>query len=129
MTSRRCLLLVLLLVFLVSACASTSPLATKSGDRKALLGLWEEEWPDQEDHDRYRIDEADGQVTITPLNRTDIQAVKEVFFQHKRLVFTLVLNGSPVRYDLVLVNPTLLAGRAKGGARNFDEPVRWHKKD
>ena len=111
----------------VVGCASTSPFATKKSDLKSLAGVWEEEWPGQTEKDKYRID-IDGQtITITPLTRTEEQAVKSTVFQHKRLLFTLLLDGSPVDYDLVLIHAKLLTGRAKGGARNFDEPVRWYK--
>jgi hypothetical protein len=123
---RNTLLFVLLLA-LVVGCAS-SPLATSPSDRKALFGEWEEDWPGQTEKDLYRIGFAGEEITITPLSKATEQSTKHVVFQQKRLTFDLMLDGAPVHYDLVLITPTQLSGRATGGKRNFDEPVRWYKK-
>jgi len=123
----RTAMISLMLLLLASACATTSPLATSSKDRHALNGVWEEEWPGQQENDRYRVEIMPEGIVITPLTRAGNQTIRDVYFQHKRLSFVLELDGVPVYYDLVMVNDQLLAGRAKGGARNLDEPVRWYK--
>lgn len=128
MTHRGPLTAVLLVLTLLAACATTSPLATKGKDLKALVGVWEEEWPGETEKDEYRIDLAGDTLTITPLAQKGKQEVARIVFQHKRLTFDLKFEEGKVRYDLVLITPTLLSGRATGGKRNFDEPVRWYKR-
>jgi len=117
---------VLFLVLVAVACATT-PLATREDDRRSLAGTWEEEWPGQPVNDRYRIDVTGEQITITPLTNAETQRVRDAVFRHKTLDFYLEIEGGAVYYNLVLVSPTLMTGRARGGPRNFDEPVRWYK--
>ena len=126
MRRHQVLLLLPLLLSLV-ACATTQTPVTAPRDLRALVGVWEEEWPGQPSNDRYRIEVVGEQVTITPLTNADKQQVRDVVFRKKQLDFILELDGSPVFYNLVLVTPKLLSGRAKGSERNFDEPVRWYK--
>jgi hypothetical protein len=125
------ILLLLALVALVAlaafACATTSPMATRADDRQSLAGVWEEEWPGQQTNDRYRIEVGGDKITITPLTNADTQKVRDVVFRGKTLDFIVELEGGAVYYNLVLVSSTLLSGRAHGGPRNFDEPVRWYK--
>ena len=124
----RIVLSMISVLLLLSACAATqSPLATSSRDLKSLAGVWEEEWPGQQEKDRYRIEIVNEHARIMPLTRTEKQQVRNVIFQHKRLTFYLELDGSPVYYDLVLIQKGVLAGRAKGGKDNFDEPVHWYQ--
>ncbi len=124
----RIVLSLLTVLLLLSACASKqSPLATNARDLKSLAGVWEEEWPGQQEKDRYRIEIVNDRVRITPLTRQEKQRVRDVYFQHKRLTFILDLDGSPVYYDLVLADEGVLAGRVKGGKENYDEPVHWYR--
>ena len=124
---RRIVCLLVPMLLMLAGCATTSPLATRTADRNSLGGIWEEEWPGQEESDRYRIEVTAEAIKITPLTRSDQQSIRDVYFQHKRLSFLLELDGSVVHYDLVLVDDQMLSGRAKGGERNFNEPVRWYK--
>jgi hypothetical protein len=108
-------------------CATASPLATQDKDRASLAGVWEEEWSGQTPKDRYRITVAADEVTVTPLTNAEKQKVRHVAFAYKRLSFYLDLTGGAVYYDLILANKNLLSGRVKGGAKNFDELVRWYR--
>ena len=114
-------------LLLAGACASTSPLATRPLDRQTLVGTWEEEWPGQATNDRYRIEVNGEQIVITPLTNVGTQKVRDVVFRGKTLDFYLDLEGGTVYYNLVLISSSLMTGRARGGPRNFDEPVRWYK--
>jgi len=116
------------LLFALGACATTdTPFVTETEDICALAGEWEEEWPGQETNDRYLIEVSGERVRITPLTNIEQQRVRDVVFRHKQLDFILELEDSPIYYNLVLVTPELLSGRARGGRQNFDEPVRWYK--
>lgn len=116
-----------LLLGLLIGCAGV-PIATKSGDRLALAGIWEEDWPGETEKDRFEIKVQDETITITPLTHADKMAVRRVEFQQRRLTFYLDLNGSSVYYDLVLVDRQLLSGRVTGGEKLYDETVRWYRK-
>jgi hypothetical protein len=114
------------LLFL-AACATTSPLATTPRDWSAIAGVWEEEWPGQQAKDRFRVEVVGETVTVVALTNVEKQKARNATFIAKRLSFYLDMDGGSVYYDLALVNDQLLAGRAAGGARNFDEQVRWTK--
>jgi len=119
----------LLLCGSLSSCATTSPLAVAKEDRQALVGTWEEEWPGAAVKDTYRIEIKGETVDVVPVSEAKREKVRMVQLLQKRLTFFLDLEDGPVYYDLVLVSPKVLTGRAKGGPRKFDEPVRWYKKD
>jgi hypothetical protein len=116
----------LALLWLATACATVSPLATSPKDTKALAGTWEEEWPGQTTKDRYRIDVNGDAIAIMPLVNADKQKTRNIVFQQKQLTFYLDMEDGAVFYDLVLINKDVLSGRARGGRRNFDEPVVWY---
>jgi len=116
-----------MLLGLLAGCAGVS-LTAKSGDRRALAGVWEEDWPGETEKDRFEIKVQDETITITPLTHQEKMTIRRVDFQQRRLTFYLDLDGSAVYYDLVLVDRQILSGKVTGGAKNYDETVRWYRK-
>jgi len=93
------------------------------------MGIWEEDWPNSNTHDRYGIElsQLRNSLDVVPLTNLQKQRLTNVRYAGNVLSFTLQYNQAVWNYQLVPKKPNVLVGQVKRPSDSQTRTIVWRR--